>query len=129
MLCERRRPARRWAQRSTWLRELKHAGSRIRARELPLRLVQSGTLLAVDRNGARRSPPIVDLRRIRNRGGAAHQASMPRREDLKSILIIGSGPIVIGQACEFDYSGTQACKRCARRVIASSSSTRIRRRS
>jgi carbamoyl-phosphate synthase large subunit len=35
---------------------------------------------------------------------------MPRREDLESILIIGSGPIVIGQACEFDYSGTQACK-------------------
>jgi len=35
---------------------------------------------------------------------------MPRREDLKSILILGSGPIVIGQACEFDYSGTQACK-------------------
>ncbi len=35
---------------------------------------------------------------------------MPRRNDIKSILIIGSGPIVIGQACEFDYSGTQACK-------------------
>jgi carbamoyl-phosphate synthase large subunit len=35
---------------------------------------------------------------------------MPKRADLKSILIIGSGPIVIGQACEFDYSGTQACK-------------------
>jgi len=35
---------------------------------------------------------------------------MPRRNDLKSILIIGSGPIVIGQACEFDYSGTQACR-------------------
>ncbi|MBA2538883.1 MAG: carbamoyl-phosphate synthase large subunit, partial [Deltaproteobacteria bacterium] len=35
---------------------------------------------------------------------------MPRRQDLKSVLIIGSGPIVIGQACEFDYSGTQACK-------------------
>ncbi|HUP45248.1 MAG TPA: carbamoyl-phosphate synthase large subunit [Thermoanaerobaculia bacterium] len=35
---------------------------------------------------------------------------MPRRTDLDSILIIGSGPIVIGQACEFDYSGTQACK-------------------
>ena len=35
---------------------------------------------------------------------------MPKRTDLKSILIIGSGPIVIGQACEFDYSGTQACK-------------------
>src|SRR5579862_3771820 len=35
---------------------------------------------------------------------------MPRRNDLKKILIIGSGPIVIGQACEFDYSGTQAAK-------------------
>jgi carbamoyl-phosphate synthase large subunit len=35
---------------------------------------------------------------------------VPRRDDLKKILIIGSGPIVIGQACEFDYSGTQACK-------------------
>jgi len=35
---------------------------------------------------------------------------VPRREDLHKILIIGSGPIVIGQACEFDYSGTQACK-------------------
>ena len=35
---------------------------------------------------------------------------MPKREDIKSILIIGSGPIVIGQACEFDYSGTQSCK-------------------
>jgi len=35
---------------------------------------------------------------------------MPKREDIKSILIIGAGPIVIGQACEFDYSGAQACK-------------------
>src|SRR6266699_780203 len=35
---------------------------------------------------------------------------MPRREDLRSVLVIGSGPIVIGQACEFDYSGTQACR-------------------
>ena len=35
---------------------------------------------------------------------------MPRREDIESILLIGSGPIVIGQACEFDYSGTQACR-------------------
>jgi carbamoyl-phosphate synthase large subunit len=35
---------------------------------------------------------------------------MPRREDLKSVLVIGSGPIVIGQGCEFDYSGTQACR-------------------
>ena len=36
--------------------------------------------------------------------------NMPKRTDIKKILIIGSGPIVIGQACEFDYSGTQACK-------------------
>src|SRR6201981_1141416 len=35
---------------------------------------------------------------------------MPKRTDLKSILIIGAGPIVIGQACEFDYSGVQACR-------------------
>src|SRR5512147_563912 len=35
---------------------------------------------------------------------------MPRRQDIKKIMIVGSGPIVIGQACEFDYSGTQACK-------------------
>ncbi len=35
---------------------------------------------------------------------------MPKRNDLKRIMIIGSGPIVIGQACEFDYSGVQACK-------------------
>src|SRR5210317_2214249 len=36
--------------------------------------------------------------------------AMPRRDDIHKILVIGSGPIVIGQACEFDYSGTQACK-------------------
>ena len=35
---------------------------------------------------------------------------MPKRSDIQSILIIGAGPIVIGQACEFDYSGAQACK-------------------
>ena len=35
---------------------------------------------------------------------------MPKRQDIESILIIGAGPIVIGQACEFDYSGTQACR-------------------
>src|SRR5690606_35957708 len=35
---------------------------------------------------------------------------MPKRSDIKSILIIGAGPIIIGQACEFDYSGAQACK-------------------
>ena len=35
---------------------------------------------------------------------------MPRRDDIRKVMIIGSGPIIIGQACEFDYSGTQACK-------------------
>ena len=35
---------------------------------------------------------------------------MPKRTDIKSILILGAGPIIIGQACEFDYSGAQACK-------------------
>ena len=35
---------------------------------------------------------------------------MPRRTDIHSVMVIGSGPIVIGQACEFDYSGTQACR-------------------
>ena len=38
------------------------------------------------------------------------QRKMPKRTDIRKILIIGSGPIVIGQACEFDYSGTQACR-------------------
>ena len=35
---------------------------------------------------------------------------MPKLEGIKRVLVIGSGPIIIGQACEFDYSGTQACK-------------------
>ena len=35
---------------------------------------------------------------------------MPKRTDIKSVMIIGAGPIIIGQACEFDYSGAQACK-------------------
>src|SRR3989338_8770382 len=35
---------------------------------------------------------------------------MPKRTDIKSVLILGAGPIIIGQACEFDYSGTQACR-------------------
>ena len=44
---------------------------------------------------------------------------MAKRTDISSIMIIGAGPIVIGQACEFDYSGTQACKLYAKgyRVI------------
>ena len=47
---------------------------------------------------------------------------MPKRTDLKKIMIIGSGPIVIGQAAEFDYAGTQAC-RSRRRGTRSFSST------
>jgi len=43
-------------------------------------------------------------------GPAKKQDKMPKRTDIATILIIGAGPIVIGQACEFDYSGTQACK-------------------
>ena len=46
------------------------------------------------------------MRQPRERRGP----QMPKRTDIKSILIIGAGPIIIGQACEFDYSGTQACK-------------------
>src|SRR6266705_261519 len=42
---------------------------------------------------------------------------MPRRSDLKRVLVIGSGPIVIGQACEFDYSGSQACKALKAEVL------------
>ena len=38
------------------------------------------------------------------------RTKLSKREDIKKVLIIGSGPIIIGQACEFDYSGTQACK-------------------
>ncbi len=41
---------------------------------------------------------------------------MPKRTDIRSILIIGAGPIVIGQACEFDYSGAQACKACGKKA-------------
>ena len=43
-------------------------------------------------------------------GGGVHTGLMPRRDDIGKILLIGSGPIVIGQAAEFDYSGVQACK-------------------
>jgi carbamoyl-phosphate synthase large subunit len=44
------------------------------------------------------------------RGNASGRGAMPKRTDIKKIMLIGSGPIIIGQACEFDYSGTQACK-------------------
>ena len=51
---------------------------------------------------------------------------MPKRTDIHSVLIIGAGPIIIGQACEFDYSGTQACKALKEKATASSSSTPTR---
>src|SRR5215467_13919851 len=47
----------------------------------------------------------MNSRRRRGEGGA-----VPKRTDLHSVMVIGSGPIIIGQACEFDYSGTQACR-------------------
>ncbi len=52
---------------------------------------------------------------------------MPRRTDISSILIIGAGPIVIGQAAEFDYSGTQAAKTLKADAIGLSSPFQIRR--
>ena len=70
---------------------------------------QAGVLRAVSSRGvarpARRGLPV---HAVPGRDGNA--PLMPKRTDLKRILVIGSGPIVIGQACEFDYSGTQACK-------------------
>src|SRR6266545_3401559 len=55
---------------------------------------------------ARRQPPRPPSSTDRSKA----EGAVPKRTDLKRILVIGSGPIVIGQACEFDYSGTQACK-------------------
>ena len=52
----------------------------------------------------------IDIAADRLADGSLGEKSMPKRTDIKSILVIGSGPIVIGQACEFDYSGAQACK-------------------
>src|SRR5206468_7192159 len=52
----------------------------------------------------------LPLRRLRPAHGGGPQVVMPKDPSLKSVLVIGSGPIVIGQACEFDYSGTQAIK-------------------
>src|SRR5439155_14153484 len=58
------------------------------------------------RTGPPRRP--LPLRRVHQPDDGT--SLMPKRTDLETILIIGSGPIVIGQACEFDYSGTQACR-------------------
>jgi carbamoyl-phosphate synthase large subunit len=56
---------------------------------------------------------MLALRAARSR---ARKTPMPKRTDIHSILIIGAGPIAIGQACEFDYSGVQACKARGQRV-------------
>ncbi len=55
---------------------------------------------------------LTPFKKPQNRSLYASQGKslMPRRDDIKKVMIIGSGPIIIGQACEFDYSGTQACK-------------------
>ena len=45
---------------------------------------------------------------------------MPKRGDVRTAMVVGSGPIVIGQAAEFDYSGTQACRSSAKKACASS---------
>src|SRR4051794_1876350 len=52
----------------------------------------------------------ASIRHAASRAAACARETMPKRDDIHSVLIIGAGPIVIGQACEFDYSGAQACK-------------------
>ena len=71
----------------------------------------------------------VEMMEEKRKGEELTADHMPKRTDIKSILIIGAGPIVIGQACEFDYSGTQACKALKKRATASCWSTRTRPRS
>src|ERR1700745_2900728 len=61
------------------------------------------------RGVARPTRRAISVRRF-CRADARGREVRPKRSDIEKILIIGSGPIVIGQACEFDYSGTQACK-------------------
>src|SRR5512144_2967121 len=56
------------------------------------------------------APSICDRVSLHYREFLSDQEPMPRRTDIHTILIIGSGPIVIGQGCEFDYSGVQACR-------------------
>src|SRR3546814_18117322 len=59
----------------------------------------------------RTTSPICSIASLRPCStNARRRADMPKRTDIKTVLIIGAGPIVIGQACEFDYSGAQACK-------------------
>src|SRR5947199_10193333 len=69
-----------------------------------------GSIADCSRHSARRSASPHPRARARTLSRWERDTEMPKRTDIKSILIIGAGPIVIGQACEFDYSGTQACK-------------------
>src|SRR5262249_26403943 len=64
-------------------------------------------LVAPVRRSVRRVAP---HRGHKARGRGREVGLMPKRTDIEHVLVIGSGPIVIGQACEFDYSGTQACR-------------------
>ena len=65
---------------------------------------------SVEREATRKGPEISVARRARTVFHPPAFLTMPKRTDIHSVLIIGAGPIIIGQACEFDYSGTQACK-------------------
>jgi carbamoyl-phosphate synthase large subunit len=76
--------------------------------EKPARRARAGP---ADKLNTRRRPPPLPLTAPRQpHRDRLNRHTMPKRTDIKSILIIGAGPIIIGQACEFDYSGVQACK-------------------
>src|SRR6185437_1312323 len=87
-----------------------HARLAVRRFDAGLRTHRSPRVLFPGASGSESRTPRhrVSVRTIRepDAGGTL----MPRRTDIKTVLIIGAGPIVIGQACEFDYSGAQACK-------------------
>src|SRR6185437_4590668 len=71
---------------------------------------QAGLLGAIPSRGQPRPAGQPLSLRSLHRDDGARLTAMPKRTDIKNLLIIGAGPIVIGQACEFDYSGAQACK-------------------
>ena len=89
-----------------------HTNEGMRHRSLPLFSVQYHPEASPGPHDARYLFDEFVEHDAENRRQAATELAdyMPKRTDIKKILIIGSGPIVIGQACEFDYSGTQACK-------------------
>ncbi len=85
-----------------------HTNEGMRHRSLPLFSVQYHPEASPGPHDARYL--FDDFIALMNEVRQPRISSMPKRTDIKKILIIGSGPIIIGQACEFDYSGTQACK-------------------